>query len=446
MGQKCSCLCNKENDSTFNFYPDGNNESDQFKETNKALNLKSGITANDVQKDREDYTKKEKEKEKIDYEKVLKENIGNIIMLQSFIRRHLSRKKFKKNQTSLKNKHNLKIKELEALFTSKINVSVFKCATKEFSFNGFDENKDIRNNLEKNEIENFKSIQNNIKQYISKQKMLKYECLQFKKEEALYIGNVTLNLERNGLGKLIKLNGDIYQGSWHKNKLNGYGRIYLNTNSKNNKTINLNSDNILGCIIEGKLYLILGFFIDGVLNSFGEKWYSNNTHYIGRILNNEKSGKGKEQCIEYNYEGMFKNDKKNGQGSIKYLLTNESYTGEFLDNSLTGKGEYIWSNGDKFIGDFLDGKMHGSGEYIWPEGGKYIGEYVNNIKEGRGIFYWTNGRIYDGEFSNGKPHGKGIIVQSDKRYLVEFVEGKIISKAKLNSSQYDDMSSKASYK
>ena len=143
---------------------------------------------------------------------------------------------------------------------------------------------------------------------------------------------------------------------------------------------------------------------------------------------------------------MFKNDKKNGQGTIKYLLTNESYTGEFLDNSLTGKGEYIWSNGDKFNGDFLDGKMHGSGEYIWPEGGKYIGEYVNNIKEGRGIFYWTNGRIYDGEFSNGKPHGKGIIVQSDKRYLVEFVEGKIISKAKLNSSQYDDMSSKASYK
>lgn len=259
MGQKCSCLCNKENDNTFNFYPDGNNDQDQFKETNKALNMKSGITLSDVE-NKTDNSKIVTSKSKFDYEKALKENVSSIILLQSFIRRYLSKKNFKKNQNRLKSKHNLRIKELEALFTSNINVTVFKCATKEFNFNGFEENKDIRNNLDKAEIENFKSIQNNIKQFMTKQKILKYECLQFQNEEALYIGNVTLNLEKNGFGKLIKKNGNIYQGNWYKNKLNGYGRIYINTPVKNSKMINVNSDNIQGSILEGKIIYFFRLF------------------------------------------------------------------------------------------------------------------------------------------------------------------------------------------
>ncbi len=81
-----------------------------------------------------------------------------------------------------------------------------------------------------------------------------------------------------------------------------------------------------------------------------------------------------------------------------------------------------------FVGDFVNGKMHGYGEYRWPEGGKYIGQYQNNIKEGKGLFYWTNGRVYDGEFSKGKPHGVGFITQNEKKYKVEFSDGKLVNK------------------
>jgi hypothetical protein len=79
--------------------------------------------------------------------------------------------------------------------------------------------------------------------------------------------------------------------------------------------------------------------------------------------------------------------------------------------------------------------MHGYGEYRWPEGGKYIGEYDNNIKEGKGIFYWTNGRVYEGDFAKGKPHGFGIITQNEKKYNVEFSDGKLISKSKINTKE-----------
>ena len=45
----------------------------------------------------------------------------------------------------------------------------------------------------------------------------------------------------------------------------------------------------------------------------------NNLVYEGDIKYFMKEGYGTEKCDEYNYEGYFHNDKKNGQGSIIYL-------------------------------------------------------------------------------------------------------------------------------
>lgn len=131
---------------------------------------------------------------------------------------------------------------------------------------------------------------------------------------------------------------------------------------------------------------------------------------------------------DYDYHGDFFEDKKHGNGKMYYPNSNETYEGNFKNNTLTGKGKYTWGNGDSYSGDFLNGKMHGVGEYLWKEGGKYIGEYTDNIKVGRGVFYWTNGRIYEGEFSNGKPHGTGIISQDKKRYETVFNDGKLVSR------------------
>ena len=136
-------------------------------------------------------------------------------------------------------------------------------------------------------------------------------------------------------------------------------------------------------------------------------------------------------------------DKKNKKGKLVYKNIKDSYEGEFLNNNITGKGEYKWENGDVFVGDFINGKMHGRGHYKWPDGGEYEGEYINNIKAGMGKFKWSNGKIYEGTFEDGKfiiiflylfyyilgrPHGKGKLTNDVNQFNVEFIEGKMKKK------------------
>lgn len=42
-----------------------------------------------------------------------------------------------------------------------------------------------------------------------------------------------MNGMRNGTGKLIMANGNIYEGSFEKNKFNGYGKLELDDKTYN---------------------------------------------------------------------------------------------------------------------------------------------------------------------------------------------------------------------
>ena len=145
-----------------------------------------------------------------------------------------------------------------------------------------------------------------------------------------------------------------------------------------------------------------GLYIQGTLNGKGEKFSLNGNYYEGEFKDGLKYGQGREETKEDVYVGNFENDKKNKKGKLVYKKINDSYEGDFLDNNITGKGEYKWENDDIYIGDFIDEKMHGKGLYKWPDGGEYEGEYINNIKEGIGRFKWSNGKIYEGPFEGGK--------------------------------------------
>ena len=140
------------------------------------------------------------------------------------------------------------------------------------------------------------------------------------------------------------------------------------------------------------------------------------------ILNNIREGKGKEDTVEYSYEGDFKNDTKEGKGKVYYFLTKDRYEGEFKDNSITGFGLYTWANNHTYKGEFLLQQMNGEGVYTYPDGGYYKGHYVNNIKEGYGEFKWKNGKIFRGNFKNGKPYGKGILINNGEEKEVNFNE------------------------
>ena len=67
----------------------------------------------------------------------------------------------------------------------------------------------------------------------------------------------------------------------------------------------------------------------------------------------------------------------------------DTYTGEFQNEKVHGKGTMKYKNGDTYTGEFENGKFHGKGTYIY-DGGKKIfkGEFSNgHYKRGRFLIY-----------------------------------------------------------
>ena len=59
-----------------------------------------------------------------------------------------------------------------------------------------------------------------------------------------------------------------------------------------------------------------------------------------------KSGQGKMTYTSGNfYEGEWRLNKRNGQGTMNWLSSNEKYTGNWEDNFQSGYGTHIWMEG-----------------------------------------------------------------------------------------------------
>lgn len=247
-------------------------------------------------------------------------------------------------------------------------------------------------------------------------KVIQTQLLHINNDE-IYTGSIDLKNKKHGFGISTLKNGTKLTGFWEENNFEGWGEM-----------------------IDQDGNIFQGLFVQGILNGKGEKFSINGNHYEGDFLNGLRCGQGREETKEHVYVGNYENDKKNKKGKLVYKNMKDSYEGEFLDNNITGKGEYKWENGDKFVGDFINGKMDGRGHYKWPDGGEYEGEYVNNIKEGNGKFKWSNGKIFEGPFIKGKitflikgkPHGKGKLRVGSNVYMVEFVDGKMKKKSSID--------------
>lgn len=240
------------------------------------------------------------------------------------------------------------------------------------------------------------------------------KCLikNFNNQNYLYIGQVNYNYDLNGYGELYSEKNEKFEGIFLKNNLNGWGRHI-------DKSGICYEGNFINSILTGK-----GISFQNTKKS------SEYFFYEGNFLNFKKDGFGKEETEEFYYEGNYKNNKKNGKGKITYKIIEDNYTGEFLDDEITGYGFYQWQNKHTYEGNFLNGKMDGKGIYKWPEGGEYNGDYVNGIKEGFGIFKWTDGKIFEGPFGNGKPNGKGKLTIGNVTINATFINGKFIGNLK----------------
>lgn len=108
---------------------------------------------------------------------------------------------------------------------------------------------------------------------------------------------------------------------------------------------------------------------------------------------------------EAKFTGSFKNEVKNGYGTLQFK-DGLHYTGQFLNDNINGYGVARWPD-KRYEGFWLNNQKNGAGTEDYADGRRYTGEFRNDKKEGFGEFHWANGSIFKGFFVNGKQHGKG---------------------------------------
>ncbi len=418
MGQiqdKCSCMFRKEDKETFKFEKDKKTPEDlKGFETKKSksksrlssekkLSFKDNLlNSKNINKSKEGdisiISENENENSKAKATIATLEALGvenfdaaikNIIIFQSIFRSYNFRKKFKTNiRSQLIAEESEFIARIEKIYRSNVVNKLNSEHSTPYKTDNwkhyYDDDKIWLNNFDYGKV------------YRTKIKV--------DKNDSYYSGEENIKGEKHGVGELIFLNGTKKEGAWQNNTLCGWCRI-------------IDHD---GIIYEG-------LYENGMLNGKGER-ITPKSIYKGDFKNGLRHGNGIEDNAEHCYNGEYQNDKKNGVGTLNYKKLNDVYTGTFIDNCITGTGEYTWSNKDTFKGNFLNGKMHGFGTYRWPDGGEYSGQYNRSVKEGKGKFKWSNGKIFDGPFKNGRPHGSGKLIDKDQSHAIEFRDGKVISK------------------
>ena len=186
---------------------------------------------------------------------------------------------------------------------------------------------------------------------------------------SVYEGDVNLNNERHGFGRLTTVKS-VFLGEWRNGKFTGWGRETRRS----------------GKVYEGK-------YIDGLIQGKGILKNNKGVSYVGDFKNSKRHGKGILDTHKVHYEGEFKDDKLCGKGRITFKLEGHVYEGEFDNNEINGFGTFKWKNGDSYTGNMLNGKMHGNGKYTYNNGIIYEGRYNNGVKDGKGKIYSTNGML-----------------------------------------------------
>ncbi|OMJ92067.1 hypothetical protein SteCoe_5272 [Stentor coeruleus] len=223
--------------------------------------------------------------------------------------------------------------------------------------------------------------------------------------EAIYIGEWNIKLERHGRGCQNWIDGSLYEGYWQNDRANCKGRL-------------LHAD---GDVYEGD-------WKDDKACGFGKYIHMDSSQYEGEWYEDKQHGHGIEIWPDgARYEGSYLCGRKHGKG--KFLWADKSsYEGEFKENNIHGYGIYRWGDGRVYEGQWKDNKMDGIGKFIWNDGRSYEGDYVDDKKQGFGIFKWADGRKYEGQWDDGKQHGSGVFTNASGIVIQgEWKNGKAVS-------------------
>ena len=139
---------------------------------------------------------------------------------------------------------------------------------------------------------------------------------------------------RQGSGRLVYANGDVYEGDWVENKRNGLGKL-----------------------LQASGYVYEGTWVDNKAHGFGCCTYVSGNTYEGNWASNRRHGAGKSVSVNGDvYIGNWSQDRKHGNGEITHSDGNK-YEGMWEDNKPHGEGVYTYINGNVHTGSFVNGKL-----------------------------------------------------------------------------------------
>lgn len=191
---------------------------------------------------------------------------------------------------------------------------------------------------------------------------------------------------REGTGTFIWLDGNIYEGWWSKDEINGNGKLTFN-----------NGDTISGTFVSGQL--IDGYYIKTL--KIGN--YTIGT-IIYKILNGTTIEEAELRLQDGTiYQGPIKNGKFNGNCTIHYA-NGDTYQGNLTNNKKSNWGIYAWKDGGYYTGDWSNDAMNGSGTYFYKSEDnayKFTGTFKNSLPHGICLYYKTDTQYYKTQWSNG---------------------------------------------
>jgi hypothetical protein len=190
---------------------------------------------------------------------------------------------------------------------------------------------------------------------------------------------------REGIGKIVFPDGEVYTGEFKMGQVDGYGVQLFH---------------------HGRRYE--GQWVKGSRHGHGILIFAQDERYTGEFIHGRRHGVGlylfpDGEC----FEGEWKEGNPHNYG-IKTFPTGETYRGEWKNGRRSGFGIQYLSDGAHYEGEWMDGKRHGVGILIYSCGTKYTGQFRKGKADGIGVKEWGNGCRYEGEWKNGRMQGKGV--------------------------------------
>ncbi|XP_065416061.1 radial spoke head 10 homolog B isoform X5 [Chrysemys picta bellii] len=144
-----------------------------------------------------------------------------------------------------------------------------------------------------------------------------------------------------------------------------------------------------------------GNFVKNVQMYNGSYTWPDGSMYEGEVKNGVRHGFGMYKCGTHpvSYIGQWCEGKRHGKGTIYYNREGTSwYEGDWVNNIKDGWGIRCYKSGNIYEGQWEKNVRHGEGRMRWlTTNQEYTGQWINGIQ---GRFVFKNGRIYEGEFIN----------------------------------------------